>query len=222
VRGGHKWIYNSYADWHKEFPFFSEKTIKRVIRRLEDDGYIISTDAYNKLKMDKTKWYRLDYSKLGYCTKGQNGSSIGSNCPYGEGQTDPTEGDDLTPPIPKDIKSIKNNNVVQADIAREIIDYLNAKANKHYKSTTAATKRLIAGRLADGYSLEDFKRVIDTKVSHWLHNPDMNKFLRPETLFNATKFEAYLNEAPVNKTPQTSQQRPYQPPILDFSAGEDL
>lgn len=222
VRDGHKWIYNSYADWHKEFPFFSEKTIKRVIRRLEDDGYIISTDKYNKLKMDKTKWYRLDYLKLGYSTTGQNGSSIGSNCPYGEGQTDPTEGDNLTPPIPKDIKSIKNNNVGQADIACEIINYLNAKANKQYKSTTTATKRLINGRLAEGYSIEDFKRVIDLKVQQWLHNPDMNKYLRPDTLFNATKFEAYLNEGPAAKTPETLQQRPQlQPPVLDFRAGED-
>lgn len=115
----------------------------------------------------------------------------------------------------------KKNNVEQVDIAHEIINYLNSKANKQYRATTAATKRLINGRLADGYTLEDFKRVIDLKVQQWLHNPEMNKYLRPDTLFNATKFEAYLNEGPANKTPQTAQQSP-QPPILDFSAGEDL
>lgn len=221
VKEGYKWIYNTYADWQKEFPFFSEKTIKRVIRRLEDDGYIISTDEYNKMKMDKTKWYRLDYSKLGYCETGQYGLSMGSSCPHTSGQTDPTEGDKLSPAITKENKSIKNNIVEQLDIAHEIVNYLNDKAQKNFRATTAATKRLINARLAEGYTLDDFKRVIDVKVKQWLNNPEMNKYLQPNTLFNPSKFEGYLNE---NTTPrkQGNQQQTSSEFELDFDAGEDF
>ena len=65
VRDGHKWVYKTYEEWkNEEFPFWSVDTIKRAIRRLEDSGYIISTASYNRMKMDKTKWYRIDYKKL--------------------------------------------------------------------------------------------------------------------------------------------------------------
>lgn len=218
-RDGHKWMYNSYSDWHKEFPFWSEKTIKRVIRRLEDEGYIISTDEYNKLKMDKTKWYRLNYSKIRYTPLVQNGTSIGTNCPHALGHNEPTEEDKLSPPIPKNNKSNKNSIVEQLDNVRSVIDYLNTKANKQYRATTAATKRVIQARLNEGFVLEDFQRVIDVKCKDWLNNPDMNKYLRPETLFG-NKFEAYLNEAPGQKQ-SVFVQPSYQPPILDFRAGEE-
>lgn len=220
IQDGHRWVYNSYPDWHREFPFWSEKTIKRVIRKLEDDGYVVSTDIYNRLKIDKTKWYRVDYSKLGYTTVGQNEPTIGTSCPHTSGHNDPIYEDNVSPPLPKEIKSIKNNIVEKLDDTDEIINYLNAKANKNYKATTAQTKRLINGRLSEGYTLDDFKRVIDAKVKDWLQDQTMNKYLRPDTLFNATKFEAYLNEAPIQKKVT----KPYNAPAikLDFNAGEEI
>ena len=51
---GRRWIYNTYEDWEKQFPFWSNKTIRRTITKLENDGLII-TGNYNKLKIDKTK-----------------------------------------------------------------------------------------------------------------------------------------------------------------------
>ena len=64
-RDGHKWFYKTYDEWkNEEFPFWSVDTIKRTIRKLEKKGYIISTAQYNHLKMDKTKWYRIDYLAL--------------------------------------------------------------------------------------------------------------------------------------------------------------
>ncbi|MFS0574103.1 hypothetical protein AB1K83_00575 [Sporosarcina sp. 179-K 3D1 HS] len=60
-KDGHVWVYKTYEEWHEEFPFWSERTIKRTIRKLEEKGYIISTSAHNKLKIDRTKWYRIDY-----------------------------------------------------------------------------------------------------------------------------------------------------------------
>ncbi|AEJ31462.1 DNA replication protein, putative [Leuconostoc sp. C2] len=81
---------------------------------------------------------------------------------------------------------------------KEIIDYLNEKANTKYRSSGSKTKTLIKVRVNDGFDLDDFKKVIDTKASQWLNDPKMKKFLRPETLFG-TKFEGYLNEVGVTQ-----------------------
>lgn len=78
---------------------------------------------------------------------------------------------------------------------KKIVDYLNSKTNKHYKSTTAKTKDLIKARYNEGFTLDDFKQVIDNKVIDWSSNDRMSKYLRPETLFS-NKFEGYLNEQP--------------------------
>ncbi|MGG3893610.1 DnaD domain protein [Geobacillus stearothermophilus] len=60
---GHRWVYNTYEDWQKQFPFWSKNTIIRAIKSLEKKGLIV-TGNYNKLKIDNTKWYRIDYEKL--------------------------------------------------------------------------------------------------------------------------------------------------------------
>ncbi|NLY46680.1 MAG: replication protein [Tissierella sp.] len=82
---------------------------------------------------------------------------------------------------------------IDKDIYKDIIAYLNTKANKNFKHSSKATQRLINARLNEGFALDDFKKVIDTKVSSWEKNPNMNSYLRPQTLFG-TKFEGYLNE----------------------------
>ena len=78
--------------------------------------------------------------------------------------------------------------------AGEVIDYLNAKTGSAYKASSKATISVIRARLNDGYTVEDCKKVIDTKASQWLTNPDMVKYLRPETLFRPSKLEGYINE----------------------------
>lgn len=79
---------------------------------------------------------------------------------------------------------------------KEIVDYLNVKANSKYRHTTTKTKDVIKARWNEGFRLDDFKKVIDIKTMEWLYNPKMSKFLRPETLFS-NKFEGYLNQQPV-------------------------
>ena len=76
---------------------------------------------------------------------------------------------------------------------KEIIDYLNQKANTHFKHDTAATKRFIKARWNEGFDLSAFKYVIDVKCAQWLTDPNMVSYLRPMTLFG-TRFESYLNE----------------------------
>lgn len=75
---------------------------------------------------------------------------------------------------------------------KEIVDYLNVKLGTAYKPNCKDTQSHIKARLNEGFTVEDFKKVIDKKSASW-QNSEMAKFLRPQTLFS-TKFESYLNE----------------------------
>lgn len=74
------------------------------------------------------------------------------------------------------------------------IVYLNQVANRRYKFVDK-TKRLLLARFKEGYTLEDFKQVIDIKTAEWKDSPEFSKYLRPETLFGS-KFDGYLNQKP--------------------------
>lgn len=80
----------------------------------------------------------------------------------------------------------------EPDATEEIVAHLNQRAGTHYKATTAITRKLIKARLKEGFTVDEFKMVIDKKCAEWLNNRDMAKYLRPETLFGP-KFESYLN-----------------------------
>jgi len=62
-RDGYYWTFNSYEEWNKQFPFWSIRTIQRIIKRLENLKLIVIGN-YNKLQIDRTKWYRIDIKVL--------------------------------------------------------------------------------------------------------------------------------------------------------------
>lgn len=74
-----------------------------------------------------------------------------------------------------------------------VIAHLNERTGKNYRATTPKTQTLIRAREKEGFTLDDFKMVIDKKCADWSGDPKFEKFLRPETLFGP-KFEGYLNE----------------------------
>lgn len=86
------------------------------------------------------------------------------------------------------------NNILSSkhDFADEIIQYLNMRTGAKYKSSTSKTKQLINARVNEGFTVDDFKTVIDKKCVEWA-GTEFEKFLRPNTLFG-TKFESYLNQ----------------------------
>lgn len=75
----------------------------------------------------------------------------------------------------------------------EVIGYLNQRAGTAFQAGSKDTRKLIKARCDDGFTLEDFKTVIDKKVAEWKDDEKMAAFLRPSTLFGA-KFESYLNQ----------------------------
>lgn len=104
-------------------------------------------------------------------------------------------------PICDKDEKISNEKPKKETIYEPVISYLNQKTNKAYKANTKKTKDLIDARVNEGFALEDFTKVIDIKTTEWLNDTNMEKFLRPETLFG-NKFESYLNQKVTAIKPQ--------------------
>ena len=101
-----------------------------------------------------------------------------------------------------DIEHYKEENKQENYDYSSVIKYLNEKANKKFRTVESNTK-YIRSRYKEGYKLEDFKKVIDTKVDEWKDTAWIdnrngktvsgNDMLRPSTLFGS-KFDGYLNQ----------------------------
>jgi uncharacterized phage protein (TIGR02220 family) len=86
--------------------------------------------------------------------------------------------------------------VVVDDTADKVIDYLNSQAGTRYKHTDT-NRKLINVRLKE-YTKREVFDVITKKANEW-RGTEMERYLRPSTLFNATKFEEYLNQKVIDK-----------------------
>lgn len=74
----------------------------------------------------------------------------------------------------------------------EIIEYLNIKTGSKFKATTKPYIQAIRSRLKEGYTVDDFKTVIDKKCREW-KGTKLEKYLTPKTLFAPSHFDTYLN-----------------------------
>ena len=125
-----------------------------------------------------------------FCSVDENAHKENKNA-RGHGFKSDTNNPSTKDPSIKNIKNIKNTVSFQKT-AFEIIEYLNLKTEKNFKSTTKATTRLIKARLNEGFTVEDFKTVIDNMKSRWT-GTKFQQYLVPTTLFG-NKFETYLNQ----------------------------
>lgn len=182
---GKYWTYNSAKAFTELFPYMSARKIQYAINNLIKQGLLIKGN-HNKKTYDRTLWYAIT----------DKGFAILQNCQMEE--TKLSNGNDkIVKPIPNNKQQIINANIYIKDI-EYIVDFLNEKANVHYKATTLKTKQLIKARLQEGFDKRDFEQVITNMVAEW-KGTDMEKYLRPETLFG-NKFESYLNRKVTKKT----------------------
>jgi hypothetical protein len=109
LEDGYQWVYNSLTGWKSNhFPFWSEKTIQRIITVLKNLDILIIGN-YNKFKGDRTLWYRINYEaldqviadRIGKLPSGQNDQMVWSECPDQE--------DKMTRPLPKTTAKITTN-----------------------------------------------------------------------------------------------------------------
>lgn len=191
---GVKWFYKTLEDWQTEFPFWSTMTIRRTLTNLEKQK-VIRIGNFNKKKFDKTKWYTIEYQCVNRrCV--QNEQTICSSCTDGCVQFERTYTREYTETTTENnVTEEKPLKVVWTEETNHIIDYLNKRTGKKYSVKTKKTAQLVHKLLDNGFTVEDFERVIDIKCKQWLNNEKMNQYLRPRTLFSE-KFEDYLNEAP--------------------------
>ena len=93
-----------------------------------------------------------------------------------------------------------------ASVIKEIVSYLNEKTGHNFSLKSKPTIEHISARIAEGRTLDDFKKVIDIKVAKWKgktwkdtrtgETVQGDDYLRPSTLFRPGNFENYLNETP--------------------------
>jgi uncharacterized phage protein (TIGR02220 family) len=94
---------------------------------------------------------------------------------------------------PKRAATVDTNGRDYVTESKEILSFLNLKTSKHFREVDANLGQIQA-RLKSGVDVQTCKTLIARKVRDWTPKPDMVQYLRPETLFNKTKFEGYLAE----------------------------
>ena len=196
---GKRWVYNTYKDWEENFPFWSNATIRRTISSCEKQNIII-VGNYNRAGFDKTKWYTVNYEEIEGMSKriAQNEQTSCSKRANGTAQNEQPNTIDYTETTSETTKdnvpSSDEHDTIPYD---EVVGYLNEKTNSNFKSSSKDTRKHIRARYNEGFSIDDFKKVIDNKTAEWYNNTKMNAYLRPKTLFG-TNFESYLNQKLVN------------------------
>lgn len=171
---GYCWASNNYfAKLYK----VSVESIKRYLRQLKEYGYI-TVDVVRKKsnEVEERRIYINDTPSGQICT-----DPSGQKLPHPRVKNDP---DNITS---------MNTTSKNKDIVSKVVSYLNLKTGQSYRTSAQGTQRHIKARINEGFTLEDFKTVIDSKNAEW-GNSDMRRYLRPETLFG-TKMESYLNAA---------------------------
>ena len=183
-KNGYCWAENRYFaelyDVHKI-------TISKWLKNLEDNGYIRTElkYVYGTKQVSKRLIYIND-TPISQIAKGYESNDYDPVSENTKEELSTTSNNNT-----RDINTLSRNSTHTP--YKEIIDYLNEKTGRKYKHTAKVNQRVIKARMNEGYTLEDFKTVIDKKSVGWKNDVKMKEFLRPETLFS-TKFDRYLNE----------------------------
>lgn len=190
---GKFWTYNSMKAFAEQFPCWSNSQIRRILKKLEDGGYI-ETGDYNQSPYDHTIWYSVT-------DKGEALYSVKSTCQ--NRQIELTKSTNLSDEIDKSVLVLTDDNQmitkpIDAGVEKsvdDVLSYLNGKTGKRFRAKAEANRENVRARLRDGYTVDDCKTVIDNKVADWT-GTERERFIQPTTLFRPTKFEGYLNERP--------------------------
>jgi len=193
-------FYKTYAEWNAETTL-SEYQVRRSVKILKNMG-VIDTKL-KKANGSPTLHYKLDMVKLSesILKKLKNRNLINLSNDKKETEVSLTVDDSVDDYSKEKTLSDKSND----ENCKMIVSYLNEKTGSHYKYKSKATKGFINGRMSEGHTVDDFKRVIDVKVAEWyktdvkIEGTPAEMYLRPSTLFSSKNFENYVNQKPVRK-----------------------
>lgn len=184
-------------DYFAEFVNVSVSRVKQVLKSLEDKGYIYRVVQRKEkvivkriISVNKAKFYGIAVETGNYPNSDIGQEAVPSkdrklSQPRAESCPDNSKANNSA--INKDSLSSK------LDVAEKIIQYLNDKTGRKYRSVPSQTK-FIEARIAEGATLQDLIAVINRKCLEWLDDPKLSQYLRPSTLFNAEKFNAYVGQ----------------------------
>lgn len=114
-----------------------------------------------------------------------------------ESQDKPKDNPNYKPLTINQEPKTKEDSAPDNSAAEYVLEYMNGVLNSKYKKTTKTHIENINARLNEGHTVEELKRVIDSKHAQWSNDPQMAAYLRPQTLFQAGKFQGYLTAANV-------------------------
>lgn len=162
-----------------------QKSINSGVQELIKNKYVHRTQKRTDGGVFSGYEY-LVYEKPTEMPLSENGFSENGKTENRKGQTtnNNSTNNDLT----------KNNSRVDHFTYKEIIEYLNKNTGKKFNFRAKANQELIKARFNEGYSKEDFLKVIDNKVSEWIDVDSMKDYLQPSTLFRKSNFDKYLNQ----------------------------
>lgn len=143
IRDGRRQVYKTTLEWAEEFPFWSEKTIKRALFQLRSLGLIEITKE-SKASWNRTNWYSINYATLNSLNYG-----IGTSCPNASGQDDSMHEDKLTQSIGSTCPNRSGHFVPMPNTTETTTE------------TTSEKKRAAASRrspLPEGFAISDLVR----------------------------------------------------------------
>lgn len=161
--------------------------------KIELDGLLkaIFTPFKTVFDMNDEKYKKVcERNRINGCKGGRPITQNNPNNPVGflETQTNPNN-------LDNDNDNDNEINIYKEE-SKQVIEYLNNKTNYNYKFVDKNIK-LVSNRLKE-YSKEELLAMIDYKCSEWLQDERFKKYLRPATLFNASKCADYIAQLQTN------------------------
>lgn len=171
---------------------WNEKTVRTHLLTLNQKGIIETFPRFKDDGSQTSNGYRIMTSYMSYYVNLQGKGDKKEVTPSQKV---------VPPPSQKVVDEVLTNevlyNIVEKqsfnDDIKTVVAFLNEESGANYREKTKATRKHIAARLREGFTVSDFEKVIKHKVAEWKGTPN-EKYLRPQTLF-ASKFEGYLQSA---------------------------
>lgn len=173
-----------------EFFQLSESRVSEVIKSLERKGYIsIQYRREGKQIIERNIYIENILGKPKTPLRKTEGPSSENRRPPSENAEESNTLRNTKESNSKEKHSLPSK---LDDGVKQVIEFLNSMTGSKYKASTKSHASNISGRLNEGHSVDDLMAVVRFKVGEWLHDPKMAQYLRPETLFQAGKFNGYL------------------------------
>lgn len=162
--------------------------VETMLCQLSDAGLILRYEAQGK------RYIQIkNFGKHQNPHRDEKASTIPAPCEHGAstvqalGEHDGNRADSLNL-IPEEKPIVRFS-----EEAKRVIDHLNGKTGSRFRHVPANLD-IVRARLDEGFTVGDCMAVIDAKSAEWSGNADMEKYLRPETLFARKKFASYSGQ----------------------------